>query len=275
MLFIKEVGNRRYNVVVSDSGGTLEAFVQTYYINEKTGKNTEGIFNMADSKTPGHTPEATAGTALTKDDTTSEGKVKSQSGGSASIEIDPEVAAQFSPEAIALREQTRGRKSNPNSKRKVSKVRTNTYAESGLFNEVEAQMSEADEQNFTYDPISEKKSMNEALGRLRKDFDGEVSRLSEADRQWGGSDLDTAMGILHRYRTEGRATGDYGDFWRWSKVIQEKGTKGGQFIQAFAKYTRTGTPSLSPAVEMHPGMCYNTLKNDSSAGPAPRTRRSR
>ncbi len=205
------------------------------------------------------------------DNTTSNRKVNSESEGSTSIEIDPEVAAQFSPQAIAEREARRSGRTG--GKKKVSKVRSNTYEYAGLYNEVEAQMSEADEQNFTYDPISEKKSMNEALGRLRKDFDGEVSRLSEADRQWGGSDLDTAMGILHRYRTEGRATGDYSRFWDWSKTIQEKGTKGGQFIQAFAKYTRTGTPSLFPAVEMHPGMCYNTLKNDSSAGPAPRTRR--
>lgn len=176
--------------------------------------------------------------------------VVTKNGGSASIEIDPEVAAQFSPEAIARRQSNRTK--GVKGERKVSRVRSNTYEYSGLYNEVEAQMDEADEENYTYDPVSEKKSMNEALGRLKADFDGEVSRLSEADRQWGGSDLDTAMGILHRYRTEGRATGDYGDFWRWSKVIQEKGTKGGQFIQAFAKYTRTGTgAAMKGAKDIH------------------------
>lgn len=162
-----------------------------------------------------------------------------------SIEIDPEVAAQFSPEAIARRQNNRAK--GVKGERKVSRVRSNTYDVSGLFNEVEAQMDEADEENYTYDVVSEKRSMNEALGRLKADFDGEVSKLSEADRQWGGSDLDTAMGILHRYRTEGRATGDYTDFWNWSKTIQEKGTKGGQFIQAFAKYTRTGTGTAAKA----------------------------
>ena len=176
--------------------------------------------------------------------------VVTKNGGSASIEIDPEVAAQFSPEAIARRQSNRTK--GVKGERKVSRVRSNTYEYSGLYNEVEAQMDEADEENYTYDPVSEKKSMNEALGRLKADFDGEASRLSEADRQWGGSDLDTAMGILHRYRTEGRATGDYGDFWRWSKVIQEKGTKGGQFIQAFAKYTRTGTgAAMKGAKDIH------------------------
>ena len=167
-----------------------------------------------------------------------------------SIEIDPEVAAQFSPEAIALRQSKRNK--GVKGERKVSRVRSNTYEYSGLFNEVEAQMDEADEENYTYDPVSEKKSMNEALGRLKADFDGEVSKLSEPDYDWGGSDLDTAMGILHRYRTEGRATGDYSRFWDWSKTIQEHGTKGGQFIQAFAKYTRTGTgAAMKGAKDIH------------------------
>ena len=168
--------------------------------------------------------------------------------GNRSIEIDPEEAALYRPEAIARR-QAQGRKRNPFRERKVSRVRSNTYEESGLFNEVEAQMDEADPSNYEYDPISEKRSMNEARSRLKADFDGEVSRLSDADHAWGGSDLDTAMGILHRYRSEGRATGDYSDFWNWSKVIQEKGTKGGQFIQAFAKYTRTGTGQAQKAAE--------------------------
>jgi hypothetical protein len=168
--------------------------------------------------------------------------------GNRSIEIDPEEAALYRPEAIARR-QAQGRKRNPFRERKVSRVRSNTYEESGLFNEVEAQMDEADPSNYEYDPISEKRSMNEARSRLKADFDGEVSRLSDADHAWGGSDLDTAMGILHRYRSEGRATGDYTDFWNWSKVIQEKGTKGGQFIQAFAKYTRTGTGQAQKAAE--------------------------
>ena len=54
--------------------------------------------------------------------------------------------------------------------------------------------------------------MNEARGRLKADVDGEVSKLSQPDYDWGGSDLDAAMGIPHRYRTEGRVAGDYTDF---------------------------------------------------------------
>ena len=88
--------------------------------------------------------------------------------------------------------------------------------------------------------------MNEARSRL-KDFDNEVAKLSQPDYDWGGSDLDTAMGILYNYRQNGRATGDYTDFWNWSKVIQQKGTKGGQFVQAFAKYSRTSTGTAAKA----------------------------
>ncbi len=156
-----------------------------------------------------------------------------------SIEIDPEVAEQFSAEAVAQRKARRS--GGTGGKKKVSKVRSNTYEFSGLFNAAENAMREANEENYTYDVVSEKESMSRALSRLNRDFDGEVVKLAEPGKDWGGSDLDTAMGLLLRYRTEGRDTGDYSRFWDWAKIIQEKGTKGGQFIQAFAKYTRTGT----------------------------------
>lgn len=176
--------------------------------------------------------------------------VVTKNGGRASIEIDPEVAAQFSPEAIARRQSNRAK--GVKGERKVSRVRSNTYEYSGLFNAAEADMIEANKQNYTYDVTKETTSMNNARKRLADDFDGEVTNLGSKNDQWSGEDLDTAMGILHRYRTEGRATGDYGDFWRWSKVIQEKGTIGGKFIQAFAKYTRTGTgAAMKGAKDIH------------------------
>lgn len=141
----------------------------------------------------------------------------------------------------------RGRSTN-GGKRKVSRVRTHAFELGGLYNEVEAQMAETQPEEFTYDPISEKRSMNEALGRLKKDFAGEAEKLAASD-QWGGSDLDTAMGILYQYRQIGRETGDYSLFNEWSHVIQQKGTKGGQFVQAFAKYSRTATGVAQKAAE--------------------------
>lgn len=152
-------------------------------------------------------------------------------------------------ESLVLRpptERGRGRSTSP--RKKVSRVRTHAFELGGLYNEVEAQMAENQPGEFTYDPVSEKRSMNEALGRLKKDFAGEAEKLASSD-QWGGSDLDTAMGILYQYRQIGRETGDYSLFNDWSHVIQQKGTKGGQFVQAFAKYSRTATGVAQKAAE--------------------------
>jgi hypothetical protein len=164
--------------------------------------------------------------------------------GNTSREIDPQEIAK----AEYLTEQRRTGRTGGRGRKRVSRVRTHAFELGGLYNEVEAQMAETQPGEFSYDPISEQKSMQNALGRLRRDFAGEVEKLSTAD-QWGGSDLDTAMGILHQYRQIGRETGDYSLFHEWSHVIQEKGTKGGQFVQAFAKYSRTATEQARKASE--------------------------
>ena len=164
--------------------------------------------------------------------------------GNTSREIDPQEIAK----AEYLTEQRRTGRPGGRGRKKVSRVRTHAFELGGLYNEVEAQMAETQPGEFTYDPVSEKRSMSEALGRLRKDFAGEAEKLASSD-QWGGSDLDTAMGILYQYRQVGRDTGDYSLFNEWSHVIQQKGTKGGQFVQAFAKYSRTATERARKAAE--------------------------
>lgn len=170
------------------------------------------------------------------------GQANLQENGNFSREFMPENLVPYTGQQRTSNRGTRG------PKEKVSRVRTHAYELGGLYNEVEAQMAETQPEEFTYDPISEKRSMNEALGRLRKDFDGEAEKLASSD-QWGGSDLDTAMGILYQYRQIGRETGDYSLFNEWSHVIQQKGTKGGQFVQAFAKYSRTATGVAQKAAE--------------------------
>jgi hypothetical protein len=47
------------------------------------------------------------------------------------------------------------------------------------------------------------------------------------------------MGIAEQYIKEAEVSGDWSKVNQWSKLIQEKGTQGGQLIQAFAKYSRT------------------------------------
>lgn len=166
--------------------------------------------------------------------------------GDTSLETRPSEGRLLQQHMLSNDRNTTGRGRTP--KKRISRVRTHAFELGGLYNEVEAQMAENQPSEFTYDPVSEQKSMREALGRLKKDFAGEAEKLSTAD-QWGGSDLDTAMGILYQYRQIGRETGDYSQFNEWSHIIQQKGTKGGQFVQAFAKYSRTATGVAQKAAE--------------------------
>ena len=132
--------------------------------------------------------------------------------------------------------------------RPVSKVRTNTLENSGIYNEVEKSIEGLRQEDFEYDPITEKASMATANERLNADYEGEKSRLQNAEA-WGATDLDEAMGILYSERQQARQTGDYSAVNEWSHLIQSKGTRSGQFIQAFAKYTRTPTGVLIKATD--------------------------
>ena len=131
---------------------------------------------------------------------------------------------------------------------KISRVESNTFEKGGIYNEVDKQMAGVRAQDLSYDPISERQSMSHALERLMSDFEGEKADLPNKEA-WSGEDLDTAMGILYQARQQGKQTGDYSEFNRWRKLIQEKGTNAGQMIQAFAKYTRTPEGILMDAAE--------------------------
>lgn len=131
---------------------------------------------------------------------------------------------------------------------KISRVESNTFEKGGIYNEVDKQMAGVRAEDLSYDPISERQSMSHALERLMSDFEGEKADLPNKEA-WSGEDLDTAMGILYQARQQGKQTGDYSEFNRWRKLIQEKGTNAGQMIQAFAKYTRTPEGILMDAAE--------------------------
>ena len=109
---------------------------------------------------------------------------------------------------------------------KVSKVETNTFENGGIYNDVDKQMAGVKPEDLTYDPVSERQSMSHALDRLVNDFEGEKADLPNKEA-WSGEDLDTAMGILYQMRQQGKQTGDYSEFNRWRKLIQEKGTNAG------------------------------------------------
>lgn len=123
---------------------------------------------------------------------------------------------------------------------KVSKVSSNTFANSTIFNDAEKQSAKIFDQDgdALYDVVTEKQSLDNARQRLDTDYDGEVRYLPNKPN-FSGEDNDTAMGILSRKLEEARQSGDYSEVNKWAKLIKEKGTEGGQLVQSFAKYSRT------------------------------------
>jgi len=124
---------------------------------------------------------------------------------------------------------------------KTSKARTNTFEK--LFSEAEKSMDGLKKEDMTYDVIREKESLEGAAARLAQDFDGEVGDLLKRT-DWTGEDLDTAMGALSVFREEAQKNGDYSKVVEMAQKIRENATKGGQFVQAFAKYNRTTPEGL-------------------------------
>lgn len=125
-------------------------------------------------------------------------------------------------------------------KQQVSKSYDNTFQKTPLFTQAEKELANAAgmDKTFSYDVMSEKKSMAEAAQRFAFDAAGEMEDLPKKG-SWGSSDLDTAMLILEQKRDQWRKTGNHDDLVEWAKMVQEKGTEAGQMIQAFAKYSRT------------------------------------
>lgn len=112
----------------------------------------------------------------------------------------------------------------------------------------EKHMDALGSENFTYDVETEKQSMARAKERLANDYAGTKTELENST--WhSGEDLDAAMGILAAELADARKTGNYDDAVEWARLIQEQGTGAGQFIHAFAKYTRTPEGVLVRAAE--------------------------
>lgn len=112
----------------------------------------------------------------------------------------------------------------------------------------EKHMDELSSENFIYDVETEKQSMARAKERLANDYAGTKTELENST--WhSGEDLDAAMGVLAAELADARKTGNYDAAVEWARLIQEQGTGAGQFIHAFAKYTRTPEGVLVRAAE--------------------------
>ncbi len=112
----------------------------------------------------------------------------------------------------------------------------------------EKNMDEMSPDKYTYDVETEKQSMARAKERLAQDYDGTKAELENGTWR-SGEDLDAAMGVLASELAEARRTGNYDEAVEWAHLIQEQGTGAGQFIHAFAKYTRSPEGVLVRAAE--------------------------
>lgn len=138
-------------------------------------------------------------------------------------------------------------RSNYDYKQNTSRVGSNTFSK--MYQDVlkDIEQNGGEISGLTYDVVTERQSMDHAQQRLFVDLDGEINDLPKIE-EWGGEDLDTAMGILDRYMAEAMESGNYDKVNEWAKLIQSKGTKAGQMIQAFAKYSRTPQGVMVDAV---------------------------
>lgn len=128
-----------------------------------------------------------------------------------------------------------------------SRVNTNTLRKTKMMDNVIRTMEDENarikamsaesrvRQEGEYDIVSEQQSMAQAAARLDEDFDGERRKMESGSAEISGTDLDVFMGIL----SVDLKSGDTEKFMNTARIIQERATSAGQFIQAFAKYSRT------------------------------------
>lgn len=114
----------------------------------------------------------------------------------------------------------------------------NTFDKSGTFTKEEMEKPGLRAEDFTYDVLHNADSVAQAAKRLTKDYEGEKTKLGKKG-EWDAVDLDVSMQFVHDAINEARKNGDYSEVAKWAKLIREKGTAAGQFIQAFDKYSKT------------------------------------
>ncbi len=166
-----------------------------------------------------------------------------------------------------------------NPAQRVSRVRSNTLEQSRresaarmlgeergkaidrILTMDEKHLDEMSPEKYTYDVETEKQSMARAKERLAQDYDGTKAEL-EGGTWRSGEDLDAAMGVLASELAEARRTGNYDEAVEWAHLIQEQGTGAGQFIHAFAKYTRSPEGVLVRAAEILDRAGVDPVKRD-------------
>ena len=108
----------------------------------------------------------------------------------------------------------------------------------GIYTEAERQMDWLAENEWRYDRVTNKASVQSAQDRLNSDYLRWYDELPKK-QGWDAVDLDTAYGIYTTLLSEARKSGDYSDASEWKHLIAMRLTQGGQLIQAQKKYAAT------------------------------------
>ena len=127
------------------------------------------------------------------------------------------------------------------SDRKRSRTESNTL--SGV-----AEKLGGEQEKLYYMPITERQTLNEAVNRVTADGFGEMQSLMDKP-QWTAADVDTGMTLYGKLMADAVRTGDYSAARSWAKVVQSRGTGSAQALQAFSKWTRSGTAQAFKAGE--------------------------
>ncbi|MBP5461206.1 MAG: hypothetical protein J6Y20_03680 [Lachnospiraceae bacterium] len=106
-----------------------------------------------------------------------------------------------------------------------------------------------EQEELYYVPISEQQTITEAVNRVKADMNGEMQSLMGKD-MWTAADIDTGMTIYGILKADAVRTGDNTAANAWAKIVQTRGTKSGQALQAFSKWTRSAAGQASYAADV-------------------------
>lgn len=123
---------------------------------------------------------------------------------------------------------------------KVSRFRTNTVENSGIATEEENRMY-APKEDFTYETVSEKKSMERAQYSLNNVRDYIPNMMASEQGSFEGSDIDAFMLEYQRVMENARANNDVQGYEYASSLLRKvrsESTKNAQALQALAKWSR-------------------------------------
>jgi len=98
-----------------------------------------------------------------------------------------------------------------------------------------------DEDDFRYDPLTEKQQLETARTKINADAEGELKRIQDLSRtQYNQDDVNVGMELLHDLsnKTDLSDT-DIANIRKTAKGVSQAGRTQGRGVQAFAKYTRT------------------------------------